>query len=129
MITLILAMVVRGAACAVQDTLLKAIVAGVLPEGKRNLAFRPLLHFLRSWLARRQYRDGTFVFVLASNTHGICGCGAAVVASIFYRSIIDVNGILKSVPRDYRSRDIPPHGCSGFLFLSRAHRQACGANC
>ena len=39
MIFLILAMVVWGVAYAVQDTLLKAIVAGVLPEGKRNLAF------------------------------------------------------------------------------------------
>jgi MFS family permease len=38
-LTLILAMVVWGIAYAVQDTLLKAIVAGVLPAGRRNLAF------------------------------------------------------------------------------------------
>ena len=39
LVSLILAMIVWGVAYAVQDTLLKAIVAGVLPEGRRNLAF------------------------------------------------------------------------------------------
>src|SRR4030095_3318014 len=28
-----------GVGCATQDTLLKAVVAGMLPEGRRNLAF------------------------------------------------------------------------------------------
>ena len=36
---LIVAMPLLGIGYAVQDTLLKAIVAGVLPEGRRNLAF------------------------------------------------------------------------------------------
>ena len=37
--TLILAMVAWGAAYAVEDTVLQAVIAGVIPEGKRNLAF------------------------------------------------------------------------------------------
>ena len=37
--TVIAAMPLLGIGYAVQDTLLKAIVAGVLPEGRRNLAF------------------------------------------------------------------------------------------
>ncbi len=48
---LILAMIVWGISYAVQDTLLKAIVAGVLPEGKRNLAFGLFYVFYGSgWL-------------------------------------------------------------------------------
>ena len=35
----LLGMVLWGIGYATQDTLLKAIIAGVLPEGKRNLAF------------------------------------------------------------------------------------------
>ncbi len=38
-VALILAMIVWGVGYATQDTLLKAIIAGVLPEGKRNFAF------------------------------------------------------------------------------------------
>jgi MFS family permease len=38
-IALVLAMLLWGIGYATQDTLLKAIVAGLLPEGKRNLAF------------------------------------------------------------------------------------------
>ena len=37
--SLILAMIAWGVAYAVEDTLLQAVIAGVLPEGKRNLAF------------------------------------------------------------------------------------------
>jgi MFS family permease len=37
--TALIAMPLWGVGYAVQDTLLKAIIAGVLPEGKRNLAF------------------------------------------------------------------------------------------
>jgi predicted MFS family arabinose efflux permease len=37
--TALIAMPLWGIGYAVQDTLLKAIIAGVLPEGKRNLAF------------------------------------------------------------------------------------------
>ena len=36
---------------------------------------------------------------------------------------------LKFVPRDYRSRGIPPRGCSVFLYLGHVHRLACDANC
>ena len=35
----LIGMVLWGIGFAIQDTLLKAIVAGLLPEGKRNLAF------------------------------------------------------------------------------------------
>ena len=37
--SLALAMIAWGVAYAVEDTLLQAVIAGVLPEGKRNLAF------------------------------------------------------------------------------------------
>ncbi len=37
--SLILAMIAWGVAYAVEDTLLQAVIAGVLPEGKRNFAF------------------------------------------------------------------------------------------
>jgi MFS family permease len=37
--TLILAMIAWGVAYAIEDTILQAVIAGVIPEGKRNLAF------------------------------------------------------------------------------------------
>jgi hypothetical protein len=50
-------MLLWGIGYATQDTLLKAIVAEVLPEGKRNFAFG-LYCRLRRGLAGRRHRSG-----------------------------------------------------------------------
>jgi predicted MFS family arabinose efflux permease len=50
-------MLLWGIGYATQDTLLKAVVAGVLPEGQRNLAFGLYLHGLRRRMADRQCGD------------------------------------------------------------------------
>ncbi len=54
----ILAMAFWGIGYATQDTLFKALIAGVLPEGRRDFAFGLFLHGIRHRLADRQCRHG-----------------------------------------------------------------------
>src|SRR5262249_20957045 len=73
LIAVLVAMVLWGVGYATQDTLLKAVVAGLLPEGRRSLAFGLfytgygfgwLLGSIAMGLLYEQSRLGLIVFVV-----------------------------------------------------------------
>ncbi len=74
-------MLLWGVGCATQDTLLKVLIASVLPEGKRNLAFGVFYLGYGGGLAGGECGDGFAVGAFAGGAGGFRGVGAVGVGA------------------------------------------------
>jgi len=87
-----------GIAYATQDTLLKALIASVLPEGRRNLAFGLFYLGYGGRLAGRQRDRGLALRALSHGSHCVLRRGATRVGAILRACGAHESAALEALP-------------------------------